>query len=74
MFSQWCGGNATSKEQTRAEVGVTDSSRIGSIFCVWTLKILSDNILSGRKEIRVWDSEAGKADDKARRVCRPYLK
>jgi hypothetical protein len=29
MFSQWCGGNATSKEQTRAEAGVTDSSRIG---------------------------------------------
>jgi len=53
MFSQWCGGNAASKEQTQAEVGVTDSSRIGSIFYVWTLKILSDNILIGRKEIRV---------------------
>jgi len=53
MFSQWCSGNATSKEQTQTEFRVADSSRIGSIFCVWTLKILSDNILIGRKEIRV---------------------
>jgi len=53
MFSQQCGGNATSKEQMQAEVRVADSSLIGSIFCVWTLKILSDNILIGRKEIRV---------------------
>jgi hypothetical protein len=32
MLNQWCGGNATSKEQTQAEVRVADSSGIGSIF------------------------------------------
>jgi len=53
MFNQWCGENATSKEQTQAEVRVADSSRIGSVFCAWTLEILSDSILIGRKEIRV---------------------
>jgi hypothetical protein len=53
MFNQCRGGNATGKGQREAEVRVADSSGIGSIFCVWTLKILSGGILIGRKEIRV---------------------
>jgi hypothetical protein len=49
MFSQWCGGNATSKEQTQEEVGVDDSSGTGSIFSWWTLKILSEKYFDRQK-------------------------
>jgi hypothetical protein len=49
MFSQRCGGNATSKEQTQKEAGVDDSLGTGSIFCVWTLKILSEKYFDWQK-------------------------